>query len=140
MAVYPFHPVRGACDMSADRPLPLWARRLAELRRARAWSAADLAQEMKKLRDGLPSVRSLAHMIQLDWETGKHRPGPRYRLLLAAVYDVDEHQIFGDQTASGEFPRTARQPDSAPADVAVNDRWPSAARASPASGAARGRV
>jgi hypothetical protein len=60
----------------ADRPLPSWARRLTELRRARAWSAADLARELKKRRDGLPPVRSLAHMIQMDWETGRHRPGP----------------------------------------------------------------
>jgi hypothetical protein len=75
---------------------PGWARRIAELRRSRAWSPADLACELKKLRDGLPSVRSLAHMIQLDWETGKHRPGPRYRLLLAAVYALDEHEIFAD--------------------------------------------
>jgi hypothetical protein len=85
--------------MPADRSLPWWTRRLIELRRSRAWSPADLACELKKLRDGLPSVRSLAHMIQLDWETGKHRPGPRYRLLLAAVYDTDERQIFGDQAA-----------------------------------------
>ena len=66
--------------MPADRSLPPWAQRLIELRRAQAWSPADLACELKKRRDGLPSVRSLAHMIQLDWETGKHRPGPRYRL------------------------------------------------------------
>jgi hypothetical protein len=36
-------------------------------------------------------------MIQMDWETGKHRPGPRYRLLLAALYETDEQQIFDDQ-------------------------------------------
>jgi hypothetical protein len=50
-------------------------------------------------------------MIQLDWETAKHRPGPRYRLLLAAVYDVDEHQIFGDQTASKMLPWPAGSTD-----------------------------
>ena len=83
--------------MPADRSLPTWAQRLTELRRAQAWSPADLAGELKKLRDGLPSVRSLAHMIQMDWETGKHRPGPRYRLLLAAVYHTDEQQIFGNR-------------------------------------------
>jgi transcriptional regulator with XRE-family HTH domain len=76
--------------------LPYRARRLAELRRSRAWSPADLACELKKLRDGLPSVRSLAHMILMDWETGKHCPGPRYRLLLAAVFNVDERDIFGE--------------------------------------------
>jgi transcriptional regulator with XRE-family HTH domain len=86
--------------MSADRSLPWWTQRLIELRRSRAWSPADLAYELKKRREGLPSVRSLAHMIQLDWETGKHHPGPRYRLLLAAVYDTGEEQIFGDQAAA----------------------------------------
>jgi hypothetical protein len=104
--------------MSADRPLPLWAQELIELRRARAWSAADLASELKKLREGLPSIRSLAHMIQMDWETGKHRPGPRYRLLLAAVYQTDEHQIFGDRAASQESRQLKDRPESALADVA----------------------
>jgi hypothetical protein len=102
--------------MPADRSLPSWPQRLIELRRAQAWSPADLACELKKLRDGLPSVRSLAHMIQLDWETGKHRPGPRYRLLLAAVYDTDEQQIFGGQNST-LGPQHARRPDGAP-DVA----------------------
>lgn len=81
------------------QPLPLlpgWARRLTELRRARVWSPADLACELKKIRADLPSVKSLRHMIQMDWESGRHRPGPRYRLLLAAVYDADEQDIFGD--------------------------------------------
>jgi transcriptional regulator with XRE-family HTH domain len=107
--------------MPTDRPLPSWAQRLAELRRARAWSAADLASELKRLRDGLPSVRSLAHMIQMDWETGKHRPGPRYRLLLAAVYGADEHQIFGDQTASKVLSRRAGHQDAALGGVAAID-------------------
>ena len=87
--------------MPAHRSLPCWTQRLIELRRSQAWSSADLARELKKRREGLPSVRSLAHMIQMDWETGKHRPGPRYRLLLAAVYDTDEQQIFGDEAAHG---------------------------------------
>jgi hypothetical protein len=102
--------------MPEERPLPPWAQRLIELRRAQAWSAADLACELKKLRNGLPSVRSLAHMIQLDWETGKHRPGPRYRLLLAAVYHADEHQIFGDQSTFAVFSRPAHRPDGTLAD------------------------
>ena len=72
-AAYPLPPeeVRAPCQpIGRYRGGP----RLIELRRSRAWSPADLACELKKLRDGLPSVRSLAHMIQLDWETGKHRP------------------------------------------------------------------
>jgi hypothetical protein len=99
--------------MPADRSLPSWAHRLTELRRAWAWSPADLARELKKLRDGLPSVRSLAHMIQLDWETGKHRPGPRYRLLLAAVYQTDEQQIFGAPVAAEASKQPSDWPDGA---------------------------
>jgi hypothetical protein len=99
--------------MSADRPLPLWARRLIELRRARAWSAADLAWELKKLREDLPSVQSLTHMIQMDWETGKHRPGPRYRLLLAAVHETDEREIFDSTAGPNTLSRPARDTDGA---------------------------
>jgi transcriptional regulator with XRE-family HTH domain len=95
--------------VSYDKPLPLWAQQVIELRRARAWSAADLASELKKLREDLPSVRSLTHMIQMDWETGKHRPSPRYRLLLAAVYRTDERQIFGDQAASKVLSQEAHE-------------------------------
>ena len=105
--------------MSANKPLPSWARQLIELRRSRAWSAADLARELKKLRDGLPPVRSLAHMIQMDWETGRHRPGPRYRLLLAAVHGVDEEQIFGDEDAPKVFPGSADRNDAAPVVSAI---------------------
>jgi len=100
--------------MSADRSLPTWAQRLTELRRTQAWSPADLAGELKKLRDGLPSVRSLAHMIQMDWETGKHRPGPRYRLLLAAVHQTDEQQIFGGGTTLGTLSHPHDADDSLP--------------------------
>jgi tetratricopeptide (TPR) repeat protein len=81
--------------MSANVTVPAWAQRLAELRRARQWVVGDVARELKKLRSDLPSVRSLAHMIRSDWEAGRHCPGPRYRMLLATVYDVDEHELFG---------------------------------------------
>jgi transcriptional regulator with XRE-family HTH domain len=84
-----------------SRVSPGWARRLTELRRARTWSPADLAHELKKMRADLPAVKSLAHMIQMDWESGRHRPGPRYRLLLAAAFDADEYQIFSDDTSEG---------------------------------------
>jgi tetratricopeptide (TPR) repeat protein len=82
--------------MPANNPRPAWAQRLIELRRARMWVVSDLARELKKLRPDLPSVKSLAHMIRSDWEAGRHRPNPRYRLLLAAVYDVAEEELFGD--------------------------------------------
>jgi hypothetical protein len=53
-----------------------------------------------------------------DSEGRKHRPGPRYRLLLAAVYDADEHQIFGDQATSGVHPWRA---DLIDASVAIGE-------------------
>ena len=75
-------------------------------------------------------------MIQLDWETGKHRPGPRYRLLLAAVYESDEQQIFGVQAASRVLSPPVHQPDGALADVAaVTGHGPYAASADLDSGA-----
>jgi transcriptional regulator with XRE-family HTH domain len=74
-----------------------WARRLVEFRRARRWVESDVARELKKLRPGLPGVKSLTKMIHSDWESGKRRPAPRYRMLLAKVYDVDEDELFGDQ-------------------------------------------
>jgi hypothetical protein len=56
---------------------------------------ADTARQLKQRRGSLPAIESLSHMIRGDWETGKHRPGPQYRALLSAVYEVDESEIFG---------------------------------------------
>jgi transcriptional regulator with XRE-family HTH domain len=110
--------------MSAEGTLSAWAQRLTELRRARNWAEADLAAELKKLRPDLPPVKSLTHMIRADWESGRHQPGPRYRLLLAAAFDVDEHELFNPapKTPAGQMaaltaitlanlgePRTARR-------------------------------
>jgi hypothetical protein len=103
----------------AEDELPSWAQRLIEMRRVRAWSPADLACELKKLRDRLPSVQSLAHMIKMDWETGRHRPGPRYRLLLAAVYEVGEQQIFGGEAAIRVSLQRMHDPDGDPGELAA---------------------
>lgn len=86
--------------MSAEVTVPAWAQRLVELRRARLWVEADLARELKNLRPDLPAVKSLTHMVRHDWETGAHKPGPRYRMLLAAVFDVTEAELFADTEAS----------------------------------------
>lgn len=79
--------------------LPAWAQRLIELRRARVWSEEDLARELRNLRPdllGQVRLKSLAHQIKWDWETGKHQPGLRYRPLLAAVYAVEEDKLFNE--------------------------------------------
>jgi hypothetical protein len=57
-------------------------------------------------------------MIQMDWETGKHRPGPRYRLLLAAIYGAVEHEIFADQAADKLPVRPGYRPDNGLAELA----------------------
>lgn len=85
--------------MADGAMLPDWAHRLIELRRARTWTEADLARELKKHRSRLPPVSSLTHMIRSDWESGKHRPGPRYRLLLSEVLEIDEAELFGSGPA-----------------------------------------
>jgi hypothetical protein len=53
-------------------------------------------------------------MVQSDWETGKHRPGPRYRLLLAALYGEDEHQIFSDRATLAQMPWQPSDPPPEP--------------------------
>jgi transcriptional regulator with XRE-family HTH domain len=103
--------------MTGGTTVPAWARRLADLRRSRRWSVADVAAELKKLREGLPSVESLTHMIRSDWEAGRHRPGPRYRPLLAALYGLDEDELFGEPTTPGVSPH-----NGAPA-FQVTDGW-----------------
>jgi transcriptional regulator with XRE-family HTH domain len=90
--------------MTGSQAVPGWARRLAELRRARHWSVADVAEKLKGLRDGLPSVQALSHMIRSDWETGRHRPGPRYRPLLMTIYGVDEADVFTDDPPAEHGP------------------------------------
>ncbi|GAA0968586.1 hypothetical protein [Actinocorallia libanotica] len=82
--------------MDSNATLPMWSQHLMEYRRARGWVEADLARELKKLRPDLPAVKSLAHMIRSDWETGKHKPGPRYRMLLSTALGVDEANLFSD--------------------------------------------
>jgi hypothetical protein len=81
----------------------MWAQRLVELRRTRGWIVADTARELKQRRRSLPSVASLSHMIR-DWESGKHRPGPQYQVLLSAVYAVGEAELFGGDPPSQQAP------------------------------------
>jgi hypothetical protein len=59
-------------------------------------------------------------MIRMDWESGKHRPGPLYRLLLAVVYDTEEQHIFGDETASRPLPRAGAGLRDTPARSAID--------------------
>ncbi|ROO82545.1 hypothetical protein EDD29_0025 [Actinocorallia herbida] len=74
------------------------------MREARGWGRSDLAREMKRFSTDLPSVRSLAHSIRSDWETGAHKPGPRNRSLLAQALGVAEVELFGSAEAPAPQP------------------------------------
>src|SRR5258708_17991497 len=91
-----FHASRKVHAMTGGQAVPDWARRLADLRRDRNWSAVDVAKKLKELREGLPAVQELAHMIRSDWETGRHKPGPRYRPLLMTLYGARDTDVFDE--------------------------------------------
>ncbi|ROO87529.1 hypothetical protein EDD29_5137 [Actinocorallia herbida] len=99
--------------MAAGGMLPQWAKRLTDERRARGWVEADLAAELKRQRSDLPSAKSLTHMIRSDWETGRHKPGPRYRILLSAAFDVAEEDLFACPSTAA----TEQAPPRAPGTV-----------------------
>ena len=74
--------------MDDDRPA--WALWLQQQRHERNWSWRRLARELRQRADKrgwrLPSDDDLIRMMR-RWERGEHKPGERYRELLAEVYD-----------------------------------------------------
>jgi len=73
-----------------DDERPTWALWLQQQRRERDWSWRRLARELRQRADKrgwrLPSDEDLIRMMR-RWERGEHKPGERYRELLAEVYD-----------------------------------------------------
>ncbi len=73
-----------------DDERPTWALWLQQQRRERDWSWRRLARELRQRADRrgwrLPSDEDLIRMMR-RWERGEHKPGERYRELLAEVYD-----------------------------------------------------
>jgi tetratricopeptide (TPR) repeat protein len=69
---------------------PAWALWLQQQRHERNWSWRRLARELRQRADKrgwrLPSDDDLIRMMR-RWERGEHKPGERYRELLAEVYD-----------------------------------------------------
>ncbi|GAA0962454.1 hypothetical protein GCM10009550_56570 [Actinocorallia libanotica] len=67
-------------------------------REARGWSRADLARRLADAADEptrrrLPAVSSLVAMIK-QWESGRHTPSARYRVLCSLAFDLTEHDLF----------------------------------------------
>lgn len=73
-----------------DDNRPAWALWLQQQRHERNWSWRRLARELRQRADKrgwrLPSDDDLIRMMR-RWERGEHKPGERYRELLAEVYD-----------------------------------------------------
>ena len=73
-----------------DHERPEWALWLQQQRHERHWSWRRLARELRQRADKrgwrLPSDDDLIRMMR-RWERGEHKPGERYRELLAEVYD-----------------------------------------------------
>ena len=73
-----------------DDEQPVWALWLQQQRHERDWSWRRLARELRQRADKrgwrLPNDDDLIRMMR-RWERGEHKPGERYRELLAEVYD-----------------------------------------------------
>lgn len=71
---------------------------LQEYRAARGWSqhrlASALTEQAASVGEQLPKASSLITQIS-RWEQGHNPPGPFYRRLIAAVYDVGTDVLFG---------------------------------------------
>jgi transcriptional regulator with XRE-family HTH domain len=92
--------------MSAD-PNSIGARLRSE-RKARRLSVDALAEALRdhaseRDRRSMPRLQDLRRMIR-GYESGEHVPGPRNRMLYAAVFDMAEEDLFGD---NGGARRTA---------------------------------
>ncbi|MFD0683064.1 helix-turn-helix domain-containing protein [Actinomadura fibrosa] len=86
-------------------------------RKSRGLVVLDLAEQMKeaapeRVRRRLPSSRDLERTIRAH-ESGKRGIGPRYRILYARTFGIDEDELFPEfvpppPTVEGEDPATAR--------------------------------
>lgn len=78
--------------------------RLRNERKKRRMTVEALAEAFRdhateRDRQRLPKIKDLCRTIR-GHEAGEHPPGPRYRMLYAAVFDMPEEDLFGDQDAT----------------------------------------
>ncbi|MFD0687162.1 helix-turn-helix domain-containing protein [Actinomadura fibrosa] len=92
-------------------------------RKSRGLVVLDLAEQMKeaapeRVRRRLPSSRDLERTIRAH-ESGKRGIGPRYRILYARTFGIDEDELFPEfvpppPTVEDEDPATAKTGDHTP--------------------------
>jgi tetratricopeptide (TPR) repeat protein len=91
-----------------DDERPAWALWLQQQRHERDWSWRRLARELRQRADKrgwhLPSDEDLIRMMR-RWERGEHKPGDRYRELLAEVYDGSAPQELQPESILDDMQR-----------------------------------
>ncbi|MEM9656564.1 MAG: XRE family transcriptional regulator [Actinomycetota bacterium] len=82
-----------------DDQKPDWAQRIVAERSARGWSQRDLIEALRRVStDALPSDASMERSVK-GWESGKHKPNPDYRRLIAAAFGTVTLAVFGERPA-----------------------------------------
>ncbi|MCO6009333.1 hypothetical protein NE236_30615 [Actinoallomurus purpureus] len=82
--------------------------RLRTERKARRMTVEALAEAFRdhateRDRQRLPKIKDLCRTIR-GHEAGEHPPGPRYRMLYAAVFETTEDDLFGDDRVAPVSP------------------------------------
>ncbi|ACY97247.1 helix-turn-helix domain-containing protein [Thermomonospora curvata] len=78
----------------AEQVRPWWAVRLRNERRARGWTQRDLADRLaQQVTEQCPELDCLITYIK-RWESGKSTVSKRYRLALAAAFEVRHDELF----------------------------------------------
>src|SRR5581483_6848888 len=87
-------------------------------RKARRMTVEALAEAVRdaadeRVRRRMPKLRDLCRTIR-GHEAGEHPPGPRYRMLYAAVFEMSEDELFG-------LARPSRAKGTSSDDAALDD-------------------
>ncbi|GAA0953340.1 transcriptional regulator [Nonomuraea longicatena] len=107
------------------REVPLWAERLREERRKRAWPQKKLVAQLFKAAGqdvALPMPESVLRRIK-DHEAGRNLPKDPYPILYCRVYGLSERDLFLDSA-----PESRRSPDEILATLLPQPGEPLAAR------------
>ncbi len=79
-----------------EQEKPDWATRLVEEREVRSLTQVELAEKLQELApEDMPlDIESIVRSLK-GWEAGKHKPGPRYKKVLARFYGTTSATLFG---------------------------------------------
>jgi transcriptional regulator with XRE-family HTH domain len=75
---------------------PAWATRIREERNARGWSVAKAASRLRDRDPRLPDTQTLAKYWAQRWESGRIKPGDRYRHHLCVLLGISL-DLFDDE-------------------------------------------